>query len=43
MALAIRHVRWEHSAKRFLLWMALGIAFIAALIAADYFSAIPIP
>lgn len=43
MALAIRDEKWEHAARRFLVWMAIGTAFILALVSADYFGRIPIP
>ncbi len=43
MTLAIRNPKREQAAHRFLLWMGIGTAFIAALIALDYFGAISIP
>ena len=43
MALAIQHLKTDQAARRFVFWMAIGTAFIVALVAADYFGAIPIP
>jgi hypothetical protein len=43
MALAIHHWKMDHAVRRFVVWMAIGTAFILALVAADYFGAIPIP
>ena len=43
MALAIRHWKMDHAERRFVVWMAIGTLFILALVAADYFGAIPIP
>ena len=43
MALLAFAFKWDHTARRFLVWMAVGTTFIAALVAADYFGAIAIP
>jgi hypothetical protein len=43
MALAMQGLKWDRTTRRFLLWMAIGTAFILALIGTDYFGAIPIP
>jgi hypothetical protein len=42
MALAIHLFKMDHAARRFVVWMAIGTAFILALVAADYFSGVPI-
>ena len=41
MAFAISHFKLDHAARRFVLWMAIGTAFIAALVALEYFSGNP--
>ena len=43
MALALFHVDSDPRFGRFIVWMAIGAALIAALVAADYFGGIPIP
>ena len=42
MALALFDWTTDHAARRFVVWMAIGTAFILALVAADYFSGAPI-
>jgi len=42
MAIAIPHFKLDHAARRFVVWMAVGTAFIAALVALEYFSGNPI-
>lgn len=42
MAFAISHLKLDHDARRFVVWMAIGTAFIAALMALEYFSGNPI-
>ena len=42
MAFAIPHVKIDQAARRFAIWMAIGTAFIATLVAIEYFSGNPI-
>jgi hypothetical protein len=42
MALALHQLKLDPAARRFVVWMAIGTAFILALVAADYFSGGPI-
>jgi len=42
MAFAIHHVKMDHAARRFVVWMAIGTAFILTLVALDYFNGGPI-
>ncbi len=42
MAFAIRPWKMDYAARRFVIWMAIGTAFILMLVATDYFSGAPI-
>jgi hypothetical protein len=42
MAFAIHYSKLDHTARRFVVWMSIGTAFILALVVADYFSGGPI-
>jgi hypothetical protein len=43
MALALlSHLKIDQTSRRFVVWMAIGTAFIAALVAIEYFSGNPI-
>ena len=42
MTFAIPRVKIDQTTRRFVIWMAIGLAFIAALVAAEYFSGNPI-
>jgi hypothetical protein len=43
MALAILHWKMGRAERRFVVWMAIGTAFVLALVAADFLGATPIP
>ena len=42
MAFAIHHEKMDHATRRFVLWMAIGTAFILTLVALDYFNGGPV-
>jgi hypothetical protein len=43
MAFATHQFKMDPAARRFVLWMAVGTAFMLALVAVDYFGFTPIP
>ena len=43
MPFVLFHVESDPAIRRFIVWMAIGAAFIVGLVAADYFGGIPIP
>ena len=42
MAFAIHHFKLDQASRRFVVWMAIGTAFILTLVLLDYFNGGPI-